>query len=65
MRENRECSLVICRALPDVIDILRDLACRAYTEDFAQNWKDDGLAEYLELTFGREVLAKGWGLGNA
>jgi ribosomal protein S18 acetylase RimI-like enzyme len=58
LREGRECSLVIRRALPDDIDILRDLACRSYTENFTQNWKDDGLAEYLEKTFGREVLAR-------
>lgn len=56
--ENQKHSLVIRRALPDDIDLLRDLACRSYTENFGQNWKDDGLAEYLELTFGRAVLER-------
>jgi ribosomal protein S18 acetylase RimI-like enzyme len=50
-------NLSIRRALPADLNILRDLACRVYTQNFEPNWEGDGLEEYLQLTFGEEVLA--------
>jgi ribosomal protein S18 acetylase RimI-like enzyme len=51
------CSVTIRLLQSDYLDLAYSITRDAYSLNFAHHWEEGGLSTYLDLVFGREVLA--------